>query len=316
MQLAFWIVVFFIALLALVKGADWLLTSAEKIGLAIGLSPFIIGVTIIGIGTSVPELVSGIFAAYKGATEIVAANAIGSNIANVLLIVGITAVVARVIKVKKDLINLDIPLLAISTILFLGIAWDKKITLTESGLLLATYAIYLFYVIAHKEEADGARSILKARKTRPKIKAKDIILLIVGLLGVAFGAKYSVDAVISISEIINIGAGVISMFAIAVGTSLPELIVSLKAARLGKAEVALGNIFGSNVFNVLAVVGIPGLFTTLQLDEATFSLGLPVLFATTLLFVISGISRKIHVWEGAMFIALYIFFIGKLFGII
>lgn len=119
-MLVFWIVIFLASLVALVKGADWLLESSEKIGLSLGLSPFIIGVTIVGLGTSFPELISSLFAVFQGITEFVPANAIGSNIANILLVVGVSAVIGGRLVVTKSLIDLDLPLLAISTILFFG----------------------------------------------------------------------------------------------------------------------------------------------------------------------------------------------------
>lgn len=311
-----WLIVFIVALAALVKGADWLLASSEKIGLAIGLSPFIIGVVVVGIGTSLPELVSSIVAVYQGATEIVPANAMGSNIANMLLVIGFTAVVARTIKVKKDLINLDLPLLMIATSLFLFAAWDRTITVPESILLLIVYGIYLFYVLAQRQKGSlEVRGVVGSIK-KPKVSNRDVLLLVLGLVGVAVGAKYTIDSVIEISTLLNIGTGVISLFAIALGTSLPELLVSVRAVKKGKPELALGNIFGSNIFNILVAVGIPGLFSTLALDEKSLLIGLPILFLSTLIFVISGISRRIHVWEGAMFLVLYLFFIGKLFDIL
>ena len=113
---------------------------------------------------------------------------------------------------------------------------------------------------------------------------------------------------------LNLATGVIAISAVAIGTSLPELIVSIKAALQKKSEVALGNIFGSNIFNALVVIGLPGLFKTLDVDEKTFTIGLPTMAVTTLLFVISGISKRIHMWEGAFFLSVYILFIVKLFG--
>ena len=326
-MLIFWIIVFIISITVLVKGADWLLGSAEKIGLAVGLSPFIVGVVIVGLGTSFPELISSLVATFRGVTEIVTANAIGSNIANILLIVGISAVVGGRLTFTKNLIDVDLPLLAVSTALFLGIVWDRQIVLGESILLLVLFVIYLLYTILHKDDeeevevlstrSDRRKHITGPKKEaiqRPKVTGKDILFLIIGVLGLAIGAKYLIDSVIKLSEILAIGAGVISLVAVSLGTSLPELLVSIKAAWQKKPEVALGNIFGSNVFNILLVIGIPGLFKTLILDEQTFTLGIPVLIVATFLFIISGISRKIHVYEGAMYIVIYIFFIGKLFG--
>jgi len=330
-MLLLWIIIFIVSLAVLVKGADWLLGSAEKIGLALGLSPFIIGVTIVGVGTSFPELISSLVAVFKGVTEIVPANAIGSNIANILLIVGVSAIVARRLTVTKSLINLDLPLLAVSTILLAGIAWDRQITLGESIILVATYVIYLLYTIIHTDKepeetietlpsrADRRKHITRPKKQavkRPKITIKDFAFLTLGIICLLFGAKYLIESVIKLSEFLAINAGVISLAAVALGTSLPELLVSVKAAFQKKSEVALGNIFGSSVFNLLIVIGVPGLFKTLIIDEKTFSLGLPTLIAATFIFIISGISRKIHIWEGAMYLAVYIFFIGKLFNLL
>ncbi len=329
-MLILWIIVFIVSLAVLVKGADWLIASAEKIGLALGLSPFIVGVTIVGVGTSFPELISSFAAVAKGVTDVVAANAIGSNIANILLIVGVSAIIGRRLVVTKSLIDLDLPLLAIGTVLLLGIVWDKQITFGESLLMVITYSIYLLYTVLHKdtEDTEEISEMLPSRQeqrkhiavhkkkefTRPKLVVKDFIFLIVGIIGLVFGAKYLIDALINLSTILNIATGVIAITAVAVGTSLPELLVSAKAAFQKKSEVALGNIFGSNVFNALAVIGLPGLFKTLSVDSQTFAIGVPTMSLATLLFIISGISRRIHMWEGAFYLSIYILFITKLFN--
>jgi len=329
-MIIFWIIVFIVSLGVLVKGADWLITSAEKIGLALGLSPFIVGVTIVGVGTSFPELISSFVAVFKDVPDIVAANAIGSSIANILLIVGISAVIGKRLMVTKSLIDLDLPLLAISTVLLLGVVWDKQITFGESLLMLVTYGIYLLYTVLHKDTEDTGEiaEFLPSRQerrkhiaahnkeefTRPTLVAKDFILLIVGILGLVFGAKYLIDALVNLSAMLNIATGVIAITAVAVGTSLPELLVSAKAALQKKSEIALGNIFGSNVFNVLVVIGLPGLFRVLPVDSQTFTIGVPTMALATLLFVISGISRRIHMWEGAFYLSVYVLFIAKLFN--
>lgn len=330
-MLILWIAIFIISLAVLVKGADWLIASAEKIGLAIGLSPFIVGVTIVGIGTSFPELVSSFAAVLKGVTNIVAANAIGSNIANILLIVGFSALIGRRLTVTKSLIDLDLPLLAIGTVLLLGVIWDREVTFGESLLLLATYGVYLAYTVLHRdtEDTEEIGEILPSRQTRrkhvadhkkerefarPKLAPKDFFFLIAGIVGLVFGAKYLIDALVKLSEILDIGTGVIAITAVAVGTSLPELLVSAKAALQKKSEIALGNIFGSNVFNALVVIGLPGIFSRLTVDSQTFAVGVPTMAFATLLFVISGISRRIHMWEGAFYLLLYVLFLAKLFN--
>jgi cation:H+ antiporter len=336
MEIIFWIAIFIISLMGLVKGADWLIESAERIGLSLGLSPFIVGVTIVGIGTSCPELISSLAATLKGVTDIVVANAVGSNIANILLIIGFSAVIGRRLIVRKNLIDLDLPLLAIGTVILLIIVSDKQVVFGEALLMVITYGIYLLYTILYKDEGDtkdieGVVEVLPSRQERrknfaisiikneedyevPKTTKKDVVLLVVGILGLVFGAKYLIDSLVNLSTLLNIGTGVIAITAVAFGTSLPELLVSVRAAFQKKPDIALGNIFGSNVFNALVVIGVPGLFSNLLVDNKTFAIGLPVMAFATLLFIISGVSRKIYIWEGAFYLSLYTLFIGKLFN--
>lgn len=331
-----WILIFILSLALLVKSADWFVESSEKIGLALKISPFIIGTTIVAIGTSFPELASSLAAVLKGATEIVAANVVGSNIANILLIVGLSTVAARTLLIKRSLIDLDAPLLATSTVLFIFIAWDKKIVFGEGILLLLAFVIYLLYTIFQKREEiitpelreilPGGMEVealpLRVERRRKEIKEKPtklnfkvFLFLILGIIGLVIGANYTIESVLKISEFLKISPALISITAIAVGTSLPELVVSVRAAIKKKYEIALGNIFGSNVFNILIVAGIPALIKPLAIDNLTFLVGLPFLVSATLLFVISGISRRIHIWEGAMYLLIYILFVIKLLNL-
>ena len=334
MTLFIWSVIFVASLIVMVKGSDWLLSSAEKIGVAVGLSPFIVGVLLVGIGTSFPELISSIVAVLQGVTEIVAANAIGSNIANILLVIGLASIVSGRLVVSKNLIDLDLPLVALSTALLFILVSDGVVTRPESIFLVFGYVVYFMYILSEeKPKADSTTddiveviddayddvtgpTIGKTILAAPTHIFKEIGMLIFGAAALALGAKYLIDSVIALSEIFAISPGVISLAAVAFGTSLPEILVSVKAAFAGKSEVAVGNIFGSNVFNILAVIGIPGLFTAISVDEQTLTLGLPVLIIATSLFVISGISKQIHNWEGWMYITIYCVFILKLFGIL
>ena len=335
-MLIFWILIFILSLVLLVKSADWFVESSEKIGLALKISPFIIGVTIVSIGTSFPELASSIAAVLKGASEIVAANVIGSNIANILLVVGLSAVAARTLLVKRSLIDLDAPLLAAITTLFIFIVWDREVVFGEGILLLLGFTIYFLYTIFQRREEiitpelvevlPGGMEIkvLPSRVERRKKEIKEkpsklnfriFLFLILGIAGLVIGANYVIESVLKISEFLEIPPALIAITAVAVGTSLPELVVSVRAAVKKKYEIALGNIFGSNVFNILIVAGIPALIKPLAIDSLTFLVGLPFLVIATLLFIISGISRRIHIWEGAMYLLIYILFIVKLLNL-
>lgn len=337
-MLILWILVFILSLALMIKSADWLVESAEKIGLALKVAPFIIGITIISIGTSFPELASSIAAVFKGNDEIVAANVIGSNITNILLIVGLSALAARSLIIRRSLIDLDAPLLAVATALFIFIAWDGKIVFGEAVLLLLAFLVYLFYTIFQRKEEiitpeltevmpDGQKiKVLPSRIERRRVKTagklpqlnfKVFFFLILGIIGLIVGANYTIESILNISEFLDIPPVVIAITALALGTSLPELVVSVRAALKKKYEIALGNIFGSNVFNILIVAGIPALIRplTIEKDSVTFLVGLPFLAAATLLFIISGISRRIHLWEGAMYLLFYLLFIIKICGL-
>ena len=335
-MLIFWIIVFIVSLFLMIKSADWLVESAEKIGLALKISPFVIGVTIVSIGTSFPEAASSIVAVLKGAEEIVIANVIGSNIANILLIVGLSAIAARTLIVKRSLIDLDAPLLAAVTVLFAFIALDGKIVFGEGIVLLLAFFIYLFYTVFQRKEEvitpeltevvpeQGKVDVLPSRverrrkemlKEKQSLNFKVFFFLGLGIIGLIIGANYTIESVLKVSDILAISSGLIAITAIAIGTSLPELVVSVRAAMKKKYEIALGNIFGSNVFNILLVAGVPALIRPLTITGPAFSIGLPFLIVATLLFIISGISRRIHLWEGAMYLLIYLLFIIKICGI-
>lgn len=325
-MLVFWIIIFVASLIVLVKGADWMIDSAEKIGLGLGLSPFMTGMLIVGVGTSFPELISAIVATFRGVTEVVVANAVGSNITNILLVVGLSAIMGKKLVVIKSFVKFDLPLLVIGTILLFGSLIDSKITLGESILLVGSYIVYLIYTFLHKKEGKEEFDVLPSRRERRrknikfdksnlgKIGVKEIIMLLGSIVCLVFGAEYLIEALINLSKILNLSTGVIAMTMVALGTSLPELVVSIKAAFRKKSDVALGNIFGSNVFNTLMVIGIPGLFKTLTVDSQTLSIGAPTMILATLIFVISGISKKIHAWEGILYLLIYVLFLAKLFG--
>ncbi len=333
MELIIFIFIFLVSIFALTKGADLFLWGAEKIGVVFGLSPFIVGVTIVSLGTSFPELFTGIIATISGVTEIVVANAVGSNIANILLVVGLSAIVGKRLAVTKSLIDLDLPLLAAGTVIMLfiiypfgGSSTEMIVTRTGSAILVFSYFVYFIHLLRERGGKEEKRNIIPGRKERrdlimkeekkERFVIKDIGLLAVGAFFLFAGANYLIYSVINISEILSIGVGTISIIAIAIGTSLPELFVSVGAAMKGKPEIALGNIFGSNIFNSFIVIGIPGLIRNLPVDEKTFHIGIPVMVFATFLFVISGISKRIYSYEGAFFVLLYVLFILKVVGLL
>ncbi len=316
-------IVFVVSLFFLLMGAEWFLKSAEKMGLALGLSPFIVGVTIVAFGTSFPELFAAMTAAFMNVTEIIPANTIGSNIANILLVVGLSAIIGKKLVVTKNLIDVDLPLLAIGTAILIGVIYpwggeeQALITRPEAIILLLTYGAYLLYTIFHKDDnlAEKNDNSTVSQKEKPRILAMDWLFFFGGMIALTVSAKYLIESIIGIAEFFDISVGVISLIAVAIGTSLPELIVSIKAAFQKKSEIALGNIFGSNLFNSFVVLGLPGIFREIHFDEPTFLIGFPVMIIATLLFVVSGISKCIHNWEGFFYLSLYAIFLGKILSL-
>lgn len=303
---------------ALLKGSDLLLRGSERIGVHLGLSRFTIGVLIVGIGTSLPEFASGISAFFYGTTEIVTANVIGSNIFNILFIIGVTAIIGKKLTVTRDLMDSELPIFIVATIIFLGVAYDGKIVFVEALLLFAAYLIYLLHTLRDPEEQNPvvteARGDIKSKKL--KLTGSVYATFFFGVVSVALGATYLVDAVIKIAAIFNVAPEILSLTAVALGTSIPELFMSVRALKEGKSDIAIGNVFGSNAFNLLMVLGVPGLFGTLTLNTVSYNIGLPTLAAATFIFLIFGISKSVYRWEGFMLILLFVFFLLQVLGVV
>lgn len=311
-DLVTWIIVFVGSLSVLIKASGYFTDSAEKIGLFFGLPAFIIGVTIVSIGTSLPELGSSIFAVLRNSSEIVVGNVVGSNIANIFLVLGIAAIVSKkTIKIGYELIHVDLPLLVGSAFLLAVTIWDGFFTLPDALLGITGFIIYLIYTMSVEKKQKRVKGKLKKRR----LELKTLIVLIVSACFIYLGANYTVESVIRLSEILNIGKETIAVSAVALGTSLPELMVTLTAARKGKPEIAVGNVLGSNIFNTFAVMGIPALFGTLIIPNSILTFGLPMMLIATLLYFFITQDREITKWEGYLLILFYIFFIGKLFGV-
>ncbi|MEA3248095.1 MAG: calcium/sodium antiporter [Nanoarchaeota archaeon] len=313
-----WIGIFIISLIILIKASDYFTDSAEKIGLYFGLPAFIVGVTIVAIGTSLPELISSIFAVLENSSEIVVGNVIGSNITNIFLVLGIAAIIGKKIKVSYELIHVDLPLLVGSAFLLAVTIWDGIFTLPEALLCIGGMVLYLAYTLNTEREHEdiGIKKEMKKNLKKKKLDWKILIVLVVSAFFIYLGAKYTIESVIKLSEILSIGKEIIAISVVALGTSLPELMVTVSAARKGRSEMAVGNILGSNIFNIFAVMGIPALIGTLIIPQSILTLGLPMMLIATLLYFFITQDKEITKWEGWLLIIFYVFFIGKLFNLL
>lgn len=319
MYIALWSIIFIISLFILIRGSNLFLEKAERFGLILGLPSFLIGVLVVGIGTSLPELASALSAVANQATEIVVSNATGSNITNILFVIGIVAIVGKRLNITKNLLDSELPFFVTSTVLFLGVVLDGQVEVVEAGLLFAMYVVYLIYLFTTDKDVDTlviaqSKKVSKERPGKKKLDWNLLIPMLAGLAGVLAGAHFLITAAVELGELLEISPTIISLTAIAFGTSLPELTISLRALKKKKVDLAIGNIFGSSALNILLAVSLPGLITPLYISEETLKVGLPVLVAASFIFFVIGMARKIYRWEGLMFIIFYIFFIIKLLG--
>jgi cation:H+ antiporter len=303
-----WVAVLAGALFVLVRGADLFVAGAKQVGVAFGMSSFAIGVLIVGLGTSVPELASSLAAVMAGTTEIVIANVVGSNITNILLIVGILAALGGPILISKNLLQTELPIFFIATVHFLASVYDGVIDRVESVLLVGTLTAYIWYLLSSSKDTEVSQDT----EERMGIQIKSIVFIVLGLTAVLVGAHYTVSMAVNIATGLSVPIGLVSIAAIAIGTSLPELFVSLQAIRNNEADLAIGNIFGSNAFYILMVVGVPGLFMPLVADVVVMDLGILILLAASLILFVTGLARQIQKWEGVMMLLFFAFFLVKL----
>ena len=307
MSLALWIVVFLVSLAVLVKSSDFFITSSESIGLYFGLSTFIIGVVIVAVGTSLPELASSIVAVTEGSSEIVVGNVLGSNVANVCLVLGIAALVGKDFLVRYDLMRIDLPFMLGSAFLIFFMILDGVFSRAEALIVLAGLGIYVVNSLKTRDVT------AEAERVRPRVF--HWLGLFISPVFIYLGARYTVEAVIAVSEAAGIGSEVIALTAVALGTSLPEVVVSVKAARRGKPEIAVGNIIGSNIFNSFAVMGIPGLIGTLIIPANIVAFAAPVSVGAAVLFLVVTMDRRVNPWIGGLLLLFYVFFLGKVFNL-
>jgi cation:H+ antiporter len=335
-----WSLVFIVALLLMIKSADFLTEAALKLSSDLKISAFITGLIVVSLGTSLPELSFGIAAATGGWGELAAALAIGSTIAGILLVVGVSVISAKALAVRKQLIDLDASLFAICFVLFYFIARDGRINPLEGIVLIAAFLVYASYVIGENKgdtitadelitpellntrEGTKIVEVLPTRLERGKAKEKMsgftlkiFFILTIGLLGLVIGANLALASLVNISYLFQVQGTILAMTMLAVGTALPELFVAVSAASKKINGLALGNVFGSSIINLLLVLGISPFFGLVHLDGITLSVGLPFLLASAVLLLVSGISRRIHRWEGIMYLLLYFVFIVQVFGL-
>lgn len=301
------LILLLIGLGLVVLGADWLVNGASSIARRAGISEFVIGLTIVGFGTSCPELVVSLTGAIEGNSDISVGNVVGSNIFNALFILGLTALVLPVGMTDKNR-RIDIPITLVVTILLvvLGITGSMSgpvISRWEGVVMLLVFSVYLFYCFK-SDSKDELSETQQATLSFPKA----IALTLTGLAGLIFGGDLFVDSATALARQIGVSDKFIAVTILAGGTSLPELATSLTAAIRGKEQLALGNILGSNVFNAMLILGLSSIITPLSFASMTV-VDIAALILSSVLLLIwayTGSRNRIDRWEGAAMLLCYV----------
>lgn len=303
--------------IALIFGANALVDAASSLAARWGVPSIVIGLTIVAFGTSAPELVVNVFAATSGSTDMVLGNVLGSNIFNVLGILGISALIYP-LTVKSNTTWIEIPLSLLAAICVFVVASDvvldgattNLISRSEGIVLLLFFLIFLVYnlIVAKSGGAD------EEMETKDYSVGKGIVFIVLGLAGLIIGGRLIVTSAVSIAEVIGLSERVIGLTVVSIGTSLPELATSIIAVRKKNVDIAIGNVVGSNIFNIFLILGISGTIVPLTINPASFFDIVVNIVAGLLLFifVFTGRGRKVERWEGAVFVVAYIAYVTYL----
>ena len=302
---------FLLGFLLLIKSADWLVAGASAIAGRFNVSDLVIGLTVVAFGTSTPELFVNIVASIKGSTEIAVGNVLGSNIANVLLILGISAIIFP-LSCSKGTVWKEIPFSLLAVVVLGLMANDRSIDGSGSSLLTridglvlqAFFLIFLYYSFSIAKAIEGMDDHVPVKT--PGI-AKSLLLVITGLIGLMLGGKWIVDGAVTLAKSFGMSESLVGLTIVAVGTSLPELATSAMAAYKKNVEIAVGNVIGSNIFNIFFVLGISATIKPLPFQTKS-NWDIAVVIASGLLLFLAmftGKKRSLDRWEGIVFLFLY-----------
>ncbi len=322
--MSFGSVAFFILGLALlIAGAEFLVRGASRLAAAAGISPLVIGLTIVALGTSSPELAVAVSSSLAGQSDLVVGNVIGSNIFNILLILGIGAVIAPLI-VSQRLVRLDVPLVIGASILMLVLALDGKVGRLEGGLLFLGIVAYIAYAVfqARREDSPAIRQeYAREFGAKKRLGRRQILVQIImvggGLAALILGSAWLVDSAVAIARALGLSELIIGLTIVAIGTSSPEIATSVIASIKGETDIAVGNAVGSNLFNILAVLGLAAIVAPqpqgVAVAPSALKFDIPVMIGVAVACLpIFFIGYRISRWEGALFLCYAVAYVAYL----
>lgn len=306
MNVAVQLLLLVIGFVMLVKGADWFVEGASKVAEKFGIPQLVIGLTIVAIGTSLPEAAVSTSAALKGSAEITIGNVVGSNILNVLLILGITSVISPLV-VQKSTVKFEMPMVIGATVLLAALGlFDGTVGRIDGIILLAGMVLYLLYLLRMAKKGQAAMEEQEKEQTdKNDSMLKLILLILVGGVMIVWGSDITVNAATELARIFGMSERLIGLTIVAFGTSLPELVTSATAAVKGKADIAVGNIVGSNLFNILFVVGIAATITPVVYQPAFLVDTIVCIATAVLLWVCVVRKQKLERHGGVILLACY-----------
>lgn len=292
-------------IVVVLKSADWLTNGAVGLATKLGISQIVIGLTIVAIGTSMPEFFVSIVSAIKGTPDLAVGNIVGSNIFNVLLIVGVAATVAP-IAIQRATVRRDIPIAIVASIMLTFMMLDDNISRTDALILFAAFIAFIWITLRNSKN-DANEKDASTEKVIPTWKS--VLFIIFGLVGLVLGSNIFVDNASSLAHGWGISDAVIGLTIVAGGTSLPELATSAVAARKGDSGIAIGNVLGSNVFNILMILGLTGIISPMHIQNITYIDMAVMVISMALFWLFSFTKLRVERWEGCVLIACFLGYI-------
>ena len=302
-----------LGLVLLVFSADFLVKGAARLATALGITPLVVGLTVVAFGTSAPELAVSVMSAFKGQADIAMGNVIGSNIFNVLVILGISAVIVPLV-VNQQLVRFDVPVMIVLSFLLIGLGWDGQLSRLDGVILFACAIGYTGFLIRQSRKEGNAAVVEEYEKEFGPAASKDpewgknIGLIVIGIGGLVLGSKWLVDGAVEIARHFGVSELIIGLTIVSVGTSLPEVATSIVAALKGERDIAVGNVVGSNIFNIVSVLGLASIVSPngIAVSQAALHFDLPVMIAVAVaclpVFFAGYLIGRVN---GAIFLAFY-----------
>ncbi|OKL39861.1 calcium/sodium antiporter [Pontibacter flavimaris] len=310
---------FAIGFVLLIKGADVLVEGASSIAKRYGLPDMVVGLTIVSFGTSLPELIVNVLASLQGQPELAIGNVFGSNVANLLLILGVTALICP-LPIKRNTILTEIPFSLIATLLvgflanatLLNSRYELYISRLDGAVLLGFFGMFMVYI--YNVAKTNKDEVLPEDDSPIMSMGKSILFILLGMVGLFLGGKWVVDGAVHIAQSFGLSESFIGLTVVAIGTSLPELVTSAMAAYRRNIDIAVGNVVGSNIFNLLWILGVSALISPLPFNVMNNSDIVMMILASAMLILALPIGKRnaIDRWNGIVFLLTYFAYLGYL----